>query len=142
MTKQIETTIHINASSARVWEVLTDFGQYPQWNPFIQSLTGQVSVGNKIKIQLPGMTFKPVILTFSKNKELKWLGHFLFKGLFDGEHSFKLKEQEDGTVRFEQSECFNGILVNIFSEKLFTKTKIGFEQMNAKLKEQAEKKSG
>ena len=48
-------------------------------------------MGNKItaRIEPPeakGMTFKPKILTFETNKELKWLGYLFFEGLFDGEH--------------------------------------------------------
>ncbi|MFM2360786.1 MAG: hypothetical protein RLY16_2779, partial [Bacteroidota bacterium] len=42
MAKEIKTTIEIHASPARVWEVLTNFDEYPNWNPFIKSLKGEV----------------------------------------------------------------------------------------------------
>lgn len=138
MAKQITTSININASKEKVWNVLTDLESYPQWNSFIQSIHGNLRVGNTIKVKLQDMTFKPVILTFDKNTELKWLGHLWFKGLFDGEHKFKLTDNEDGTTHFEQSEKFTGILVKLFSKSLDNNTKKGFEQMNRELKSRAE----
>ena len=134
MTKHIITSITINASKEKVWEVFTDFDNYPKWNPFITSITGKAEVGSRITINLQGITFKPVILTFNKNSELKWLGNLWFKGLFDGEHKFCLKDNGDGTTDFEQSETFNGILLRLFSNSLDKKTKKGFEQMNEQLK--------
>lgn len=139
MAKEIKTEILINATPGKVWKVLANFKEYPNWNPFVRSLTGDVKVGNTIKIVLPGMTFKPKVLAFESNKELRWLGHLLFAGLFDGEHSFILINNGNGTTTFRQSEKFNGILVGLFNKKLNTDTKNGFEMMNQKLKELSER---
>lgn len=139
MVKQIKTSVAINSSKERIWQILTDFERYSEWNPFIESVTGNLKVGNQIKIQLQNMTFNPVILTFKENEELKWLGHFGFKGLFDGEHKFKLIDHANGTVTFEQSENFSGILVRFFAKSLDKDTKVGFEKMNKELKLRAEK---
>ena len=141
MAKQIKTSININASREIIWKILTDFEKYPEWNPFITSLTGNVIVGNRIKIKLQNMVFKPKVLIFNKNSELKWLGHFGFKGLFDGEHKFYLSDNDDGSIHFEHSEKFSGILVPLFWKKLNSETRKGFEQMNEKLKEMAENQS-
>jgi len=138
MTKQIKTSITINASKERIWQILTDFENYPKWNPFIKSVKGELKVGNRIKIHLGGMRFKPIVLTLNENSELKWLGHLWFKGLFDGEHKFKLTDNGNGTTNFEQSENFKGVLVKLFSKSLDTDTKNGFEQMNKQLKLRAE----
>lgn len=135
---EIKTEIIINAKPSVVWEVFTDFQSYPQWNPFVKSLTGEVKEGNQIKIELPGMNFKPVVLTLEENKELTWLGHLWFKGLFDGEHSFQLTDNGDGTTKFEQSEIFSGILLPLFKKNLLTTTKDGFEAMNKELKARVE----
>ena len=139
MAKQIKTSITINASKESVWKILTDFENYPKWNSFIKSVTGILKVGNQIKVELQGMTFKPVILTCDEYAEIKWLGHLWFKGLFDGEHKFKLTDNGDGTTNFEQSENFNGLLVKLFSKSLDKDTKNGFERMNRELKFRAEK---
>ena len=105
----------------------------------VKSVTGEVKEGNQIKVKLQGMTFKPVIQKFTKNTEFRWRGHFLFQGLFDGEHRFFLKDNGDGTTKFEHGEKFSGILVNLFSKSLDKDTKQGFIQMNKEIKLRAEK---
>ena len=134
MAKQIKTSITIEATKEKVWQILTDFDNYPNWNSFIKSVSGDVKAGNRIQIKLQEMTFRPVVLTMHENTELKWLGHLWFKGLFDGEHKFKLTDNGNGTINFEQSENFSGILVKLFSKRLDKDTKNGFEQMNRELK--------
>jgi hypothetical protein len=143
MANEIKTEILIHATPEKVWSILTNFDNYPNWNPFIKSIKGDLKVGNKITAQIHppeanGMTFKPKILTLETNKELKWLGHLLFAGLFDGEHKFELIDNGKGTTTFIQSEKFNGILVPLFKKQLNNNTKKGFEEMNSKLKELAE----
>ena len=123
MAKEIKTEILIYASPGKIWSILTNFDNYPSWNPFIKSIKGEVKVGNKItaRIEPPeasGMTFKPKILTLETNKELSWLGHLLFAGLFDGEHKFELIDNGNGTTTFVQSEKFRGILVPLFKKQL------------------------
>lgn len=145
MTKQIETSIVIKAPAGTVWEILTDFEKYPQWNPFIKSVKGEVKEGSNIKVRIEppgakGMTFKPKVLAFKPQKEFKWLGNLLVKGLFDGEHAFLLTAHKDGTTTLVQSEKFKGILVPLFSKMLDTNTLQGFKLMNEKLRELAEAK--
>lgn len=143
MAKEIKSEILINAMPEKVWSILTDFDKYPNWNPFIKSITGNVSVGNKITARLEppgakGMTFKPKVLVFETNKELRWIGHLLFPGLFDGEHRFELIYNGNGTTTFKQIEKFTGILVPLFKKMLDVNTVNGFNLMNKKLKELAE----
>ena len=143
MAKEIKTEILINATPENVWSVFTDFDNYPNWNPFIKSIKGEMKVGNKITARIvppeaKGMTFKPKILTFETNKELSWIGHLFFAGLFDGKHTFELIDNENGTTTFRQSENFKGILLPLLIKQLDNNTKKGFEEMNKKLKEMAE----
>ena len=55
--KEIFTEINIKASPEKVWSVFIDFKNYPEWNPFILSIQGQISPGNQIKVTLkaPGL---------------------------------------------------------------------------------------
>jgi hypothetical protein len=143
--KEIRTEINIHAPAEKIWNIITDFRNYPTWNPFIKSIEGQAIVGNQLttNIQAPGMkamTFKPTILVADANKEFRWLGRTFFGGLFDGEHIFEIKENGNGTSTFIHREKFYGILVPLLKKKLEVNTRKGFELMNEKLKEIAEKK--
>jgi hypothetical protein len=142
MSKEIKTEILINSDSKRVWQVLTDFKSYPNWNPFIKSIRGEKIVGNKLATEIlpPNrriMKFTPVLLAVDSERELRWLGSGPVRGIFDGEHYFKIIPQENGSVKFIQGEKFNGILVR-FMPKLLVDTKHGFEQMNEALRKECE----
>lgn len=143
MKKEINTEIIIHSTPEKVWQVLTDFQNYPQWNPFIHSLQGKVAVGNRIKVHLvppggKGMTFKPTVLAFEPHKEFRWLGHLLFPGFFDGTHRFEIIDNGNNAVLFRQSEQFSGILVSWFMKTQSDNTQKGFEAMNQKIKERVE----
>jgi|TARA_R110000737_G_scaffold151521_1_gene180794 hypothetical protein len=139
MKKEITTSIEINASAEIVWNVLTDFEKYPEWNPFIHFIKGEPIVGQTVHAKIQNMNFKPKVLVFDKNREFKWIGKLLFKGLFDGEHRFFLTENSNGTTTLMQSEKFSGVLVKLFSKKLEKETYAGFIEMNEALKERSEK---
>lgn len=150
MAKEIKTEIVIKGSKEHIWEVLTDFGEYPTWNPFIRSIEGKLEEGCfeclsnlplVVRIVPPGskgMTFKPTIIELEKYTKLSWLGQFIFKGLFDGMHQFELIDNLDGTTTFIQSEIFRGFLLPFLGKKFQSNTKKGFELMNQKLKERVE----
>ena len=147
MAKEIKTQIIINASAEKVWAVLTDFNNYPKWNPFIRSLTGNVVVGSIIeaKLQAPkasAMTVKPKVLAFDKNKEFRWRGQLLMPGIFTGEHKFEIIDNKNGSCTFIQSEKFTGILVPFFKKMLDSSTTDGFNLMNRALKQRTEQKDG
>lgn len=139
MKKQLHTSIVIHAPAQKIWDILTSFNSYPSWNSFITQIEGNPIINQTIKVKLQGMSFTPKVLEFIPNKELRWKGKLLFPGLFDGEHSFKLTENKDGSVLFEQSESFSGVLVGLFSKKLDSETLSGFNTMNKELKSQAER---
>lgn len=141
--KEIYTEIEIQASVDKVWSILTDFKSYPMWNPFIRKADGNIKLGDKLKIILQPsgsgkMSFSPTVTKLEFKRELRWLGHLLIPGLFDGEHIFIIEQIKPNRVKFIQREIFKGILVPLFASKLDLGTKNGFIEMNIALKKQAE----
>lgn len=139
----LETRVHIRACAAQVWTVLMDFEQYPQWNPFIRRLQGSVEPGQSLLVDVQPvggrpMKFRPEVLTVQQAIEFRWLGKFLFKGLFDGEHYFKLEHAPNGVIFFH-GEQFRGLLVPLFRWMLQQQTLPGFEAMNQALLDRAER---
>jgi hypothetical protein len=145
--KELHSQIDINASAERVWQLLTDFASYPQWNPFIRRISGKLSTGERLEVRLEppesrGITLRPQVLTAEAKHQLRWLGHLFVPGLFDGEHTFVIQPLEEGRVRFVQREVFRGLLVPLFARSLDNSTLRGFEEMNRALKERAEAATG
>src|SRR6266571_1159629 len=50
--KEVSAEIEIEAPAERVWEVLTDFAKFPEWNPFIRQMSGEVRTGAQLHVQL------------------------------------------------------------------------------------------
>ena len=138
MVRNISHTIEIDAAPEAVWKELADTGSYADWNPFVHQIDGPLekSARLEVKIEPPGgrrMTFKPKVLAARPGRELRWLGHLLVPGLFDGEHSFEIEPLADGRSQFTQAERFSGLLVRPFGSTL-ERTRRGFEDMNRALK--------
>jgi hypothetical protein len=143
MMKELRSEIEIAASARRVWEILTDFAGFPQWNPFIRRARGNLVEGERLDILMQpsgarGMTFSPTVLNVETDRELRWIGHLFVPGLFDGEHIFTIEPLGTGRVRFTQREIFTGLLVPLLARMLDTDTQRGFEEMNKALKARAE----
>jgi len=138
MATEIKTSIIINSTPEKIWSILTNFENYSTWNPFIKTLTGEVVVGNNIKVEFDEMTFKPKVLVFKENEKFEWIGQLLFPGLFDGKHRFLIVDNHNGSCTFEHSEKFKGILIPFMKNKLHTEVKANFEKMNMALKKAVE----
>lgn len=140
---EIRTEIDIAATPARVWEVLTDFPAYAQWNPFVRFIAGQPAPGRQLTVTIQpagarAFIFRPRVLVAEAGVELRWLGHLLMRGVFDGEHYFQMKPNAQGGTAFVQGEKFSGLLVGMAKPSLEGGTRSGFVAMNNALKARAE----
>lgn len=140
--KHISTEIIINASIDKVWDELTDFSKYPDWNPFIRKISGEIKKGNIIEVtfQTHGsdpIVFTPEIILYEENNILQWEGKLFIPGIFTGRHTFQLVKIETNKTKLIQKEDFNGILVPFFK---FDSTIEGFTLMNKEFKKRTENK--
>jgi hypothetical protein len=142
---EIRSEIAIAAPAGRVWDILTDFARFPEWNPFICKAKGRAQVGERLTVVLQpagggATTFRPRVLRADPGRELAWLGRLVMPGIFDGEHHFVI-ESQNGGVRFVQREVFTGVLVGLILSRIGDSTRQGFEAMNRALKARAEAQS-
>jgi hypothetical protein len=137
----LETSVEITASPEQVWEVLTDFDAYPDWNPFVTSILGVAQPGERLVVRLQppggrGVTMRPRVQAADRARRFAWLGHLGVRGVFDGAHEFLLAGH-DGATTFTQRETFSGALVPL-TGRLLARTEAGFRAMNAALKARVE----
>jgi hypothetical protein len=143
--RDIRTSIEIAASPAEVWAVLTDFDLYHEWNPFVRSISGTLSQGEKLEVSLGAsgkkpMGFAPTVTSVVPGEGFAWLGHLGMKGIFDGHHHFDLTATDTGT-RMDQYEQFSGVLSPVLLAAIGATTERGFTEMNTALKERVETNS-
>ena len=141
--KKIKTEIIIDTDVSTVWKVLTDFENYPNWNPFVRSIQGGKCVGDELKVACKTskgkkVSFQSTILNMDQDKEFRWKGKLGIKGIFDGQHYFKLEQLSENQTKFIHCEDMSGILVSLLGSKL-DEMNISFESMNQALKKECEK---
>jgi hypothetical protein len=145
-TRTIRSAVEIRAPVEVVWGILTDFAAYPDWNPLVRRLHGHPRVGGRVTIlsQPPGargIAFAPVVLAWSPPHELRWRSTLISRRIFAGEHGFRLEPIDDGRVRFVQDETLTGALVPLYSRFRLPATRLGFDEMNERLRDRAEREA-
>lgn len=141
--RELNNEVEISASAARVWQLLTDFAGFPQWNPFIQRASGEPKTGERLEVttQPSGASrriSRPTVLNVEPNRELRWMERSLIPGLLDVEHIFTIEQLDATRVRFTQREIFTGLLVPLRARRRNTDIRRGFSEMNKALKTRAE----
>ncbi|MEO9805653.1 MAG: SRPBCC domain-containing protein [Reichenbachiella sp.] len=139
--KNIETEILIDAPIEVVWRTLMNFENYRHWNPFL-TIEGEAILGNKLDviISMEGKRnfFKPKVVAFEEGRRFEWTGKLILKGLFAGNHYFKLEPVTEFQTKFIHGENFTGLLKGAIMKKIQDKTIKGFESMNEAMKKYAE----
>jgi hypothetical protein len=140
--RELRAEVDIDAPPDPVWEVLTDFPSYSEWNPFIIRIEGEPRARARLTVTIrpPGrraLTFHPTVLAGEPGRELRWLGHLWVPGIFDGEHIHTIQSLDGGRSRYVQRERFRGVLVPLIGSMLEA-TQAGFDAMCAALKARAE----
>ena len=46
----LDAGIEIGANPEAVWSILADFDAYPQWNPFLRSIEGELRKGSLLEL--------------------------------------------------------------------------------------------
>ncbi|HAS42117.1 MAG TPA: SRPBCC domain-containing protein [Microscillaceae bacterium] len=141
--KSIITEIIINAPAENVWNILMNFDQHAEWNPFIKKLTGEAKVGQQLSVEIhpPNQkpsTFTPKVITVKPQQHLAWRGTFLASFVMAGEHNYEIEILGPNKVKFKHYEHFTGILAGVIMKKIGESTKQGFQAMNEALKAKAE----
>lgn len=134
----IEERTVINSSPSKIWELLLDFENHSNWNPFIKSINGDAKVGSQLNVEIDNMKFSPIVKVVAPYKELRWIGVVMFNFIFSGEHYFIINEIDDNKCELVHGEYFKGILVPFLKKSLNQNTLAGFKKMNFAIKEKLE----
>ena len=135
---QYSVTTNIKARQNKIWALLTNVPEYPTWNSTVDSIKGQIALGEKIKLFVkisPGREFSLKISEFSPEQRLVWEDGTT--GIFKGVRTYTLSPKEDGSTEFTMTEAFTGIMVPMIAGSL-PDFRPSFEQYAADLKRKAE----
>lgn len=137
---QTEYIISIDLSQPRekVWEVLTDFNKYKNWNTVLyMSHNDQIEIGKEFNVTIYNKNgkdskFKATTLSKEANKSFSAQQKILGKWFFTATHHF-IVEEINSQVRLVQKWELTGIISKLFKKQIFKKL-AEFKQMNEELK--------
>ncbi|MFT4518042.1 MAG: hypothetical protein ACI9JM_000419 [Halioglobus sp.] len=138
----ITTRTVLPATVEESWEVLTDFSQYPDWNPYLPRVDGVLAPGEKVSFTLASKNFPESIdMTatlgeVTDNVRFFWKGRLVIQGLFDTRHVFELQQREDGDTDLHHFEEFRGVIPALlpWTGERAENTQMAFESMNEALR--------
>ena len=145
--RELRTEIEIAAPLQDVWNILTDFDHWKDWNPIVNQVNGTASSGSKLDVTMrgkdgkDGVHYKPIIKEIDAPKSFRWRGVMMAEFLFTNDKQVELEKTTSGT-RVVHRELFGGALVPLFWNKLNENTRPMLESMNKALKSKAEAQSG
>src|SRR5438067_756307 len=144
--RELRAEIHISAPIHQVWQVLTDFDHWKDWNPMVNQASGTASVRSKLKLTMRGpdskdaMTYEPIVLELAPPKYLRWRATMMSGFMFTNDRVFELKEKNAGTEVINREE-FSGLMVPLFWTKMNQFVVPMLEKMNNALKDKMEAKT-
>jgi hypothetical protein len=114
-----KTTFDINAPADRVWEILTSFDRYGEWNPQIPRAAGKPAEGTQITLRLalpgrPAMDLAATIEQARANQLLSWRGHLLAPWFFEGYREFSIHDVGPNRVTVTHIEDVHGLSAPLF----------------------------
>ncbi|MFN8584685.1 MAG: SRPBCC domain-containing protein [Dehalococcoidia bacterium] len=141
--REIRTEVAIAAPLEAVWSVVSDFGAYAEWNPFLPAFEGRpiANTNGRLTAAIPGSkprTTPVTILEADAPRRLAWRGQLLGSWLFSGTHFLELTPSDGGT-RVVNREEFRGLLAPLLLRQLGRGLPAGYEAMNAALKARVER---
>ena len=120
--KEINTEIQISSTPEKVWEILMDLPEWSKWNPIVNSIEGELNIGEKLSITMSnskggaGKKYDSIITEIDENKRFAFVGTMMAKFMFSAERVIELHVNEKGTF-FSQKEIYSGIMVSLFWKK-------------------------
>ena len=137
------TTFPVAASAETVWTVLTDFERYPEWNPSVPSISGELRAGATVSLTLgmpgrPSPKVKAELGDVTPGRRLTWHGNAGADWLFAGDREFLIDPQADDSVLVTHVEKISGVLFPLFRAVMGSAIQRHHDGFNASLKARAE----
>jgi len=129
----------IEADPQVIWGLLTHGSEYPDWNPAVLGIEGEVREGETIwltSIVNPGRQFKLRVSQVDPPRHMKW-SDGMPMGLFRGTRSFDVIPKGIGTTEFRMEEAYTGLMAPLITRSIPDLTE-SFEMFADGLKAAAE----
>ncbi|MFL5920085.1 MAG: SRPBCC family protein [Gaiellaceae bacterium] len=108
--------IEVSAPIEVAWDVLTRFGDWPQWNPDVKSMSydGPLAPGSEFRWKAGPGTIVSTLEQIEPPRLVIWRGRTMS---IKARHEWHLEPRGDGTS-VETEESFSGLVARLFRRSL------------------------
>jgi uncharacterized protein YndB with AHSA1/START domain len=138
--KSFATSITIQATPERIWQILTDAAAYPEWNTTVSSVDGRIAPGETVTVHVkasPGRAFPVKVIAFDAPTRMVWSSSMPL-GLFKGERVYELRASGAAGVDFSMREDYTGLMAPLITKSI-PDLQPAFDEFAGCLKARAEK---
>jgi uncharacterized protein YndB with AHSA1/START domain len=132
--------IDVAAPPDVVWEVLTDFDRWQEWNPEVKSMSfdGPLAPGAMFRWKSGPGTIVSTVEEIDRPRYIRWRGRTLSISAI---HEWRF-EGRDGGTHVETDESFSGMLARLLRGSLQKQLDRALEEGLGHLKREAERRAG
>nr|WP_295111952.1 SRPBCC domain-containing protein [uncultured Caulobacter sp.] len=142
MKRAVEHRIGIQAPAEVVWDVVSDFATWNEWNPLYRRAEGQMKIGTALTLEqhLPGEPAKviaPIVQDWVPYEQLHWRSTRM-GGFVTAIRYLEIENMGEASSTFSNGELFMGLLLRFVSRDERRKLKAAFTEMGEAVRDRAE----
>jgi len=142
MKRAVEHRIGVQAPAEIVWELVSDFSTWQDWNPLYRKAEGQLKIGTNLTLEQhladePPTVITPVVQDWVPYEQLHWRSTRM-GGFVTAIRYLEIENMGPGNSTFSNGELFMGLLLRFVSRDERRKLKAAFTEMGEAVRDRAE----
>jgi len=142
MKRAVEHRLGVQAPAEIVWEVVSDFETWHQWNPLYRKAEGQMKIGTTLTLEqhLPGQpatVIAPLVQDWVPYEQLHWRSSRM-GGFVTAIRYLEIENMGPQNSTFSNGELFMGLLLRFISREERRQLRAAFTQMGEAVRDRAE----
>jgi hypothetical protein len=142
MQRAVEHRIGVQAPAEIVWEVISDFPAWKEWNPVHPRMEGELRIGTTLVVDFvvgdaPPTTIMPIVQDWVPYEQLHWRTKRL-RGFVTAIRYIEIDKKGDQNAIFSNGELFMGPLVRFVSRDERRRLRAAFTRMGEAVRDRAE----
>jgi hypothetical protein len=142
MQRAVEFRTGVQAPAEIVWEVISDFSTWKDWNPVHPRMEGEMRIGTTLTVDLAHgegqvTTIQPIVQDWVPFEQLHWRTKRL-RGFVTAIRYLEIENMGPASSTFSNGELFMGMLVRWVSRDERRRLRAAYTRMGEAVRDRAE----
>jgi hypothetical protein len=143
MQRAVEYRIGVQAPAEIVWDVISDFATWKDWNPVHPRIAGEMRIGTSLTVDVvpvvdgPVTTIAPIVQDWVPFEQLHWRTSRL-GGFVTAIRYLEIENMGAASSTFSNGELFMGPLVRWVSREERRRLRAAYTRMGEAVRDRAE----